>query len=463
MNRPRTLLGVFAHPDDESFGPGGTLARYAAQGVQAHVIIATDGDAGSVTESHRRQGGRTLAQERSEELARAAVELGVTSIWNLPYRDSGMRGSADNEHPRALAQQPVERLAAELVDYIRRLKPQVVITHDPYGGYGHPDHIRCCEAVTVAFYAAGQTTGTGPEGAPPSGGGGLPPHTAQKLYYTCFDKRMLRWIVRFMQCDRPQSSPGGGATRTLIWLRSPAGRRRFTRASTSPPILSARNGPAAPMPASTAAARPCCGPCRNRCASVCPGTRATPAPIPPPARTRSRICSTTSSGGIESARRGDVTPLPRKTWATPDCSIVYASRRIPPVEPSWFQIISEETKIEDSYDIQTVDGGCARGLSVCGRFRRGPWPLNSPPTKPTGSPKVRLWTMTSILPPRRSISMAQSKATSSQPPNTSRSAPTGAVEGDLWAAAASIVIQGAVQDDLRAGGQRDRTFGRRRR
>ena len=199
MNRPRTLLGVFAHPDDESFGPGGTLARYAAQGVQAHVIIATDGDAGSVTESHRRQGGRTLAQERSEELARAAVELGVTSIWNLPYRDSGMRGSADNEHPRALAQQPVERLAAELVDYIRRLKPQVVITHDPYGGYGHPDHIRCCEAVTVAFYAAGQTTGTGPEGAPPSGGGGLPPHTAQKLYYTCFDKRMLRWIVRFMQ------------------------------------------------------------------------------------------------------------------------------------------------------------------------------------------------------------------------------------------------------------------------
>ena len=195
MKRPRTLLGVFAHPDDESFGPGGTLARYAAQGVQVHVIIATDGDAGSVNESHQRQDGRTLAQERSEELARAAVILGVASIWNLPYRDSGMRGSPDNEHPRSLVQQPVERLAAELTEYIRRLKPQVVITHDPYGGYGHPDHIRCCEAVTAAFYAAGQAVGT--PGLP--GGDGLPPHTAQKLYYTSFDKRMLRWIVKFMQ------------------------------------------------------------------------------------------------------------------------------------------------------------------------------------------------------------------------------------------------------------------------
>ena len=195
MNRSQTLLGVFAHPDDESFGPGGTLARYAAQGVQVHVIIATDGDAGSVNESHQRQDGRTLAQERSEELARAAVELGVASIWNLSYRDSGMRGSPDNEHPRALVQQPIERLAAELVDYIRRFKPQVVITHDPYGGYGHPDHIRCCEAATVAFYAAGQATArpTLPDGAE------LPPHNPQKLYYTCLDKRMLRWIVRFMQ------------------------------------------------------------------------------------------------------------------------------------------------------------------------------------------------------------------------------------------------------------------------
>ena len=195
MTNTRTLLGVFAHPDDESFGPGGTLARYAAEGVQVHVIIATDGDAGSVTESHRNQTERTLAQVRSEELARAALELGVTSIWNLPYRDSGMRGSSDNEHPRALVQQPIHRLLAELIDYVRRLKPHVVITHDPYGGYGHPDHIRCCEVVTAAFYAAGQRDVLNPA----RNGGGLPPHAAQKLYYSSFDKRILRWVVKFMQ------------------------------------------------------------------------------------------------------------------------------------------------------------------------------------------------------------------------------------------------------------------------
>src|SRR5690606_9682170 len=134
---------------------GGTLARYAAGGANVHVIIATDGDAGSVETTHQRGNGRTLAQERQEELANAAILLGVTTIWNLPYRDSGMRGSPDNDHPRALIRQPIDALIAELVGYIRRLRPQVIITHDPFGGYGHPDHIRLCEAMTAAFYLAG--------------------------------------------------------------------------------------------------------------------------------------------------------------------------------------------------------------------------------------------------------------------------------------------------------------------
>lgn len=189
----RTLLGVFAHPDDESFGPGGTLARYAAQGANVHVIIATDGDAGSVESNHRRGEGLTLAQERMHELSRAAVALNVTSIWNLPYRDSGMRGSPDNQHPRALIQQPIEALVADLVDYIRRLRPQVILTHDPFGGYGHPDHIRVCEAVTTAFYQANDAkTRANSNGSAP------PPYAPQKLYYTAFDRRMLRWIVRLM-------------------------------------------------------------------------------------------------------------------------------------------------------------------------------------------------------------------------------------------------------------------------
>ena len=173
----RVLVGVFAHPDDESFGPGGTLARYAAEGAEVHVIIATDGIAGSVEEGTDFKEHASLAQVRSRELADAAVALGVTSIWSLPYRDSGMRGSADNDNPDALIRQPVETLVAEVLGYLKRLRPQVIITHDPFGGYGHPDHIRVCEAVTAAFHMA---------------------PGVQKLYYTAFPKGFLKIMVQLM-------------------------------------------------------------------------------------------------------------------------------------------------------------------------------------------------------------------------------------------------------------------------
>lgn len=167
----RVLLGVFAHPDDESFACGGTLARYAAEGADVHVIIATDGVAGSVEQASGVVAGETLAQVRSTELTNAAVALGVASIWSMPYRDSGMRGTPENNHPNALMQQPLPTVIHDLAEYMQRIRPQVVVTHDPYGGYGHPDHVRCCEATTAAFYL--------------NGGQG-------KLYYTAFDQRLLK-------------------------------------------------------------------------------------------------------------------------------------------------------------------------------------------------------------------------------------------------------------------------------
>ena len=154
MPQNRTLLGVFAHPDDETFGPGATLARYANEGAQVHVIIATDGIAGSVEASHKLKEHELLAQVRSTELSNATVALGITSIWSLPYRDSGMRNTSANEHPDALIQQPLDSLIDNLMEYIERLQPQVILTHDPFGGYGHPDHIRCCDSVTAAFHLA---------------------------------------------------------------------------------------------------------------------------------------------------------------------------------------------------------------------------------------------------------------------------------------------------------------------
>jgi len=182
-----TLLGVFAHPDDESFGSGGTLARYASEGKAVHVIIATDGIAGSVEEGSKVVPHETLAQVRSTELSDAAVALDVTTIWSLPYRDSGMRGTEANQHPDALIQQPIETLTEEIISYIDRLQPDVILTHDPFGGYGHPDHIRCCEAVTAAFHIVRSRASRGHNRRVP-----------QKLYYTAFDKRMIKLIVKVM-------------------------------------------------------------------------------------------------------------------------------------------------------------------------------------------------------------------------------------------------------------------------
>lgn len=185
----KVLLGVFAHPDDESFGPGGTLAHYARLGVDVHVIIATDGIAGSVDDRGRLRDHDSLAQVRSAELARAAVALGLKSIWSLPYRDSGMRGAPENQHPDALLQQPVEHVAHEILGYIERLTPTVIITHDPFGGYGHPDHVRVCEATTTAFYLARTKTSTAD----------LPTFPPRKLYYTAFPKDLIKVAVPLMQ------------------------------------------------------------------------------------------------------------------------------------------------------------------------------------------------------------------------------------------------------------------------
>lgn len=201
-DRP-VLLGVFAHPDDESFGPGGTLARYAAQGVDVHIVIATDGVAGSVDSEERLTGGLNLAQVREKELDRAVAILGAT-LHRLHHRDSGMAGTADNEHPDALIQQPVEEVTRALVVLMRTLRPQVVVTHDQHGGYGHPDHIMCCMAATAAFYVAGDNAYRldGPDGD-------LPPHVSQKLYYTSLSKGFLKWVVRILRLLRKDPTKFG--------------------------------------------------------------------------------------------------------------------------------------------------------------------------------------------------------------------------------------------------------------
>ena len=175
----KTLLAVFAHPDDESFGPGGTLAKYGGEGMAVHLICATLGEVG---ESDISDFGKCedLACQREQELRCAASILGLTDVHLLGYRDSGMTGSLANGHPRALVQADPDVLAERVADLIHRLRPQVVLTFDPFGGYGHPDHIAMHRATVAALDQL-------PEDARP-----------QKLYFTTFPRAVLGWAVRLM-------------------------------------------------------------------------------------------------------------------------------------------------------------------------------------------------------------------------------------------------------------------------
>ena len=185
LSQPHTLLVCLAHPDDETFGMGGTLALYAQRGVQVHLVCATRGDVGEV-DGDLMQGFSSVAERRESELLCAAGILGLTGVYFLGYRDSGMPGSPDNRHPNALTAQPVDEVAAKVAHYIRLLRPQVVVTHDPIGGDKHPDHIAMHRATKLAFDLASD----------PSYPDNLPPFQPDKLYYQTMPKDLLRWAVR---------------------------------------------------------------------------------------------------------------------------------------------------------------------------------------------------------------------------------------------------------------------------
>ncbi|MFZ1399783.1 MAG: PIG-L family deacetylase [Candidatus Promineifilaceae bacterium] len=181
----RTLLAVLAHPDDESFGPGGTFARYAAEGVDVHIAIATDGAAGSVAEGFE-DSREKLAEVRAVELETAVSHLGAT-LHNLGYRDSGYIGDPANEHPDAFVQADHQEAVGRVVKLIRELRPQVIVTHDETGGYFHPDHIQCWQITVPAFHAAGdpaQFPNIGPA-----------PYQPQKLYFTAFPNTWVKFFV----------------------------------------------------------------------------------------------------------------------------------------------------------------------------------------------------------------------------------------------------------------------------
>ncbi len=202
------LLAVLAHPDDESFGLGGTLSRYAAEGVEVHIAIATDGVAGSVAEGYEHTLAE-LAAVRTQEV-QAAVDVLGGELHMLGYRDSGYIGDPANEHPDAFIQSDEEEAVGKVVALIRQIRPQVVITHDETGGYYHPDHIHCWKITTAAFFAAAD-----PERYPDIG---PEPYQAQRLYYTAFSNRMVKLFAALMRL-RGQDPKRAGRNKDIDWTR----------------------------------------------------------------------------------------------------------------------------------------------------------------------------------------------------------------------------------------------------
>ena len=184
----KTLLAVLAHPDDESFGLGGTLALYSSKGYDVYYVCATRGEAGTVDEEHLK-GFKDTAEMRTAELMKAAQALGLKEVFFLGYRDSGMPGTEPNQHPDAQINAPIDEVAGRVVKYIRDLKPEVVLTFDPIGGYKHPDHIHIHKATVLAFKNSDNASFHPEAGAP---------FKAKALYYQVFPKGLLKAAVRLM-------------------------------------------------------------------------------------------------------------------------------------------------------------------------------------------------------------------------------------------------------------------------
>jgi N-acetyl-1-D-myo-inositol-2-amino-2-deoxy-alpha-D-glucopyranoside deacetylase/mycothiol S-conjugate amidase len=184
----KKILAVLAHPDDESFGLGGTLALYAQRGYETYYVCATRGEAGSADEEYLK-GYKDTAEMRTDELMRAAKELGLKEVIFLGYRDSGMPGMEANQHPNAQINHPIEEVAGKVVKHIRAIKPDVVITFDPIGGYKHPDHIHIHKATVFAFSNADN------DSFYPEAGESFKP---QALYYQVFPRGFLKAMTRLM-------------------------------------------------------------------------------------------------------------------------------------------------------------------------------------------------------------------------------------------------------------------------
>ncbi|MBV9279725.1 MAG: PIG-L family deacetylase [Chloroflexi bacterium] len=212
-SRPR-LLGVFAHPDDECFCAGGTLAAYGAAGAEMTVVSATRGEAGQIRHT-RSATRRTLGQVRAGELALACRRLGVQHAMCLDYGDSRLTDAGQWV------------LTREVARIIRTFRPDVVLTFGEDGAYGHPDHIAIGRATTKACALAGD-----PACFPEQLAAGLRPHRPTRLYHSRFPRhRMLfmEHLVRWLVSHEPDVRGTFDFAQGMLLLLEAAGLLGYTR------------------------------------------------------------------------------------------------------------------------------------------------------------------------------------------------------------------------------------------
>jgi LmbE family N-acetylglucosaminyl deacetylase len=188
------LMAVLAHPDDESLGTGGSLAKYGSEGVETYVVTATRGESGRYHNGTENPGPEALGRIREQELLDAADILGVEEVSFLDYMD----GALDQVDPK--------EAIGKIVQHLRRVRPQVVLTFDQAGAYGHADHIAICQFTTAAAVAAADAGYLPDKGTP---------HAISKLYYICWSE--TEWAAYQAAFKKLTTTVDGVERQTTPW------------------------------------------------------------------------------------------------------------------------------------------------------------------------------------------------------------------------------------------------------
>lgn len=211
MKSPR-ILAVYGHPDDEGQVTG-TLAHFIANGAVATLVCATRGEVGEISDSALAT-PETLWYTRELELRASMAQIGLADVRFLPFRDSGMVGTPENEDSRSLHQQPAAIVVEALIRIIREVQPGMVFTWDPTGGYGHPDHIAVHKHTVAAFDNSGNA-----EAYPEAG----TPWSPERLYWG--SRGMKQFASIFLEMERRG---------TLAETMDPERKARFEKAMLDP-------------------------------------------------------------------------------------------------------------------------------------------------------------------------------------------------------------------------------------